>query len=170
MFEAPDATDESGLGVKFFSQQTAKQSVFFSKLVQHTVRIALTVSRARARASHARRACRACETRDTLSAAEASLCWSPARFLFFRLFSIFVGIHSGILCGGESERQKTTVRFPCNDSFLPRSSKMSSSCQKSIHNATLFINLKHPVIDFAREQCVLLSALGFESFGELCIQ
>ena len=138
MFEAPDATDESGLGVKFFSQQTAKQSVFFSKSVQHTVRIALTVSRALARASHA---CSACEARDTLSSAEACLCWSLARFPFFLLFSIFIGKPSGSLCGGESERQKTTVRFPCNDSFCPRSSKMSSSCQKSIHNATLFINL-----------------------------
>ena len=70
-----------------------------------------------------------------------------------------MGIPTGSVCGGESERQKTTVRFPCNDSFCPRSSKMSSSCQKSIHNATLFINLIHPVIDFAREERVLLSAL-----------
>ena len=33
----------------------------------------------------------------------------------------------------------------------PGGSKMSSSCQKSVHNSTLFMNLIHSVIDFEGE-------------------
>ena len=45
---------------------------------------------------------------------------------------------------------------------------MSSSCKKCIHNSTFFVNLMHLVIVFAREQCVLLFALGFKSCVESC--
>ena len=39
---------------------------------------------------------------------------------------------------------------------------MSQSCQKSTHNSVLFVNLTHLLIDFAREQRVLLLfALGY---------
>ena len=48
-------------------------------------------------------------------------------------------------------------------SFRPGGSKMSSSCQKSVHNSVLFVNLIYSVIDFEGEKRVLLSAFGFES-------
>ena len=48
-------------------------------------------------------------------------------------------------------------------SFRPGGSKMSSSCQKSVYNSTLFVNLMHSVIDFEREERVFISsALCFE--------
>ena len=64
----------------------------------------------------------------------------------------------------EAREKKPTVRFPYNEFVVTRGSKMSQSCQKSIHNSALFVNLIRPVIDFAREQRVLLLfAFGFES-------
>ena len=38
---------------------------------------------------------------------------------------------------------------------------MSSSCQKSLYNSSLFVNLIHLVIGFAKEWCMLLFTLGF---------
>ena len=66
------------------------------------------------------------------------------------------------------ERKDLTHRFPYNEFILSRGSKMLSSCKKCIHNSTLFVNLMHLVIVFAREQCVLLFALGFKSCVESC--
>ena len=43
---------------------------------------------------------------------------------------------------------------------------MSWSCQKSVQNSTLFVNLIHPMIDFAIEYCVLVSARALESCGK----
>ena len=66
------------------------------------------------------------------------------------------------------ERKHLTHRFPYNEFILTKGSKMSSSFKKCIHNSTFFVNLMHLVIVFAREQCLLLFALGFKSCVESC--
>ena len=48
------------------------------------------------------------------------------------------------------EKNRLSV-FHTMSSFRPGGSKMSSSCQKSVHNSTLFVNLVHSVIDFEGE-------------------
>ena len=48
-------------------------------------------------------------------------------------------------------RARPTVRFPYNEFVPTRGSKMSSSCQKSVHNSALFVNLIHSGIDFEGE-------------------
>ena len=47
---------------------------------------------------------------------------------------------------GERKKNRLSV-FHTMSSFQPEGSKMSSSCQKSVHNSTLFVNLIHSVID-----------------------
>jgi len=59
------------------------------------------------------------------------------------------------------ERKKRLSVFHTMRSFRPGGSKMSSSCQKSVHNSALFVNLIHSVTDFEGEKRVLLSVLGF---------
>ena len=61
------------------------------------------------------------------------------------------------------ERKNRLSFFHTMSSLRPGGSKMSSSCQKSVHNSALFVNLIHSVIDFEGEKRVLLSAFGFES-------
>ena len=61
------------------------------------------------------------------------------------------------------ERKNRLSVFHTMSSFRPGGSKMSSSCQKSVHNPALFMKLIHSEIDFEGEYRVLLSALGFES-------
>ena len=61
----------------------------------------------------------------------------------------------------EAREKKPTVSFPYNELVLTWGSKMSSSCQKSLYNSSLFVNLIHLVIGFAKEQCMLLFMLGF---------
>ena len=48
----------------------------------------------------------------------------------------------------KKKRKKNRLSvFHTMSSFRPGVSKMSSSCQKSVHNSTLFVNLIHSVID-----------------------
>ena len=63
---------------------------------------------------------------------------------------------------GEREKNRLLF-FRTMSSLRPGGSQMSSSCQKSVHNSALFVNLIHSVIDFEGEKRVLLSAFGFES-------
>ena len=51
---------------------------------------------------------------------------------------------------GERKKNRLSV-FHTMSSFRPGGSKMSSSCQKSVHNSTLFVNLIHSVIDCEAE-------------------
>ena len=48
------------------------------------------------------------------------------------------------------EKNRLSV-FHIMSLFRPGSSKMSSNCQKSVHNSALFVNLMHSVIDFEGE-------------------
>ena len=66
------------------------------------------------------------------------------------------------------EESKSSVRAPRTRSGRKKNrlsvfhTMSSQSCQKSIHNSVLFVNLTHLLIDFAREQRVLLLfALGY---------
>ena len=47
---------------------------------------------------------------------------------------------------GKRKKNRLSV-FHTMSSFWPGGSKMSSSCHKSVHNFTLFVNLIHSVID-----------------------
>ena len=49
------------------------------------------------------------------------------------------------------EKKNRLSVFHTVSSFRPGGSKMSSSCQKSVYNSTLFVNLVHSVIDFEGE-------------------
>ena len=51
---------------------------------------------------------------------------------------------------GERKKKRLSV-FHTMSSFRPGGSKMSSSCQKSVHNSALLVNLIHSVIDFEGE-------------------
>ena len=49
------------------------------------------------------------------------------------------------------EKKNRLPVFHTMSSFRPGGSKMSLSCQKSVHYSVLFVNLIHSVIDFEGE-------------------
>ena len=62
-------------------------------------------------------------TYHTLSPPQRHLCVfvSPARFLFFSIIAIFIGIPSGSLCGSRREYHTGASSWPLNSPFQPRS-------------------------------------------------
>ena len=68
-----------------------------------------------------------------------------------RVFRVRSARASHVLQACEAREKKTTVGFPYNEFVPTKGFKMSSRCQKSVHNSALFVNLIHSVIDFEGE-------------------